>query len=548
MYKRVIYIILIILILITNVNIIQAQVIDNNARAKINENKNLLLLFDRQNYIGDRRNAVIIMEELLGHFRINTMLLDQKDYYEGMIKEFDYTIVIGLEDFFDNEALIRDCSKYNNTLLWIGRGIERILELKESNIVYNKPVYDLLHISYIDHYNKGNMKSYDIGVKRRFEHMTAGEGVKVTSYMDDGLHKYPFILSENNFHYISRMDLSEPVFYIISDFLFDILPAKKKLSQKIFIRIEDVHPFRDTKRLKYIADLLYDNNIPFMVGIIPAYREKGSKKITTLSEVPEFVKTIQYMQGKGGTILLHGYTHSIYGQDVTGEGYEYWDVENDIPLDVHMGEWIDYTVGNGLRECVDNGIYPLGFEAPHYAMSQEAYIRLKKYFSTYVGQVQSSDWGFSTTTFPYDLYDTKLFHTMIPENLGYIDVDAVNPIKQIENRYKNLQILRSYTAGVFIHSFVDIEYFKQLIELIREWNIPVYDMKKDNHWVKYGYYEIYSNNGEIEVEEYFIKKTPVKKLNNFIITFSYVIISVLIFIIGLFFIIYRNSRNKTKNL
>jgi uncharacterized protein YdaL len=190
----------------------------------------------------------------------------------------------------------------------------------------------------------------------------------------------------------------------------------------------------------------------------------------------------------------------------------------------------------------------LGFEAPHYAMSQEAYIRLKKYFSTYVGQVQSSDWGFSTTTFPYDLYDTKLFHTMIPENLGYIDVDAVNPIKQIENRYKNLQILRSYTAGVFIHSFVDIEYFKQLIELIREWNIPVYDMKKDNHWVKYGYYEIYSNNGEIEVEEYFIKKTPVKKLNKFIITFSYVIISVLIFIIGLFFIIYRNSRNKTKNL
>ncbi|WKK94798.1 DUF2334 domain-containing protein [Clostridioides difficile] len=61
------------------------------------------------------------------------------------------------------------------------------------------------------------------------------------------------------------------------------------------------------------------------MALIPAYVNPKNHKVITLSESPEIVKAIKYMQDKGGTVILHGYTHQYKKEEVSGEGYEFWD-------------------------------------------------------------------------------------------------------------------------------------------------------------------------------------------------------------------------------
>lgn len=48
-----------------------------------------------------------------------------------------------------------------------------------------------------------------------------------------------------------------------------------------------------------------------------------------------------------------------------------------------MKIFVKDRVLNGLRVCIENGIYPLAFEAPHYAMESEGYKELKIFFYLY---------------------------------------------------------------------------------------------------------------------------------------------------------------------
>ncbi len=53
-----------------------------------------------------------------------------------------------------------------------------------------------------------------------------------------------------------------------------------------------------------------------------------------------------------------------------------------------MKIFVKDRVLNGLRVCIENGIYPLAFEAPHYAMESEGYKELKNIFLLIWGNIK----------------------------------------------------------------------------------------------------------------------------------------------------------------
>lgn len=513
----------------------------------VDEKEDLLLIYDRTSYIGDIRDTVISLRELMGHFDVNFTSIDQKDYKENDHLAFDYIVVIGLEGFFDNQVMINDIASIDDKpVIWLGRGIDKVLDLGTLDFTYKGALFDLVSVQYIDHYNDNEEMIYPIGTKRRFEGVVPSDESEILSWMDDGVNKFPYALKEKNFYYFSRMDLNEPLFYIFADILHDILPESAEESQSVYLRIEDVHPFRDPELLKAMADKLYEHKIPFMVGVIPAYRSEDNSYITPLSERPEIVEALKYMQSKGGSIVLHGYTHSIFGQDITGEGFEYWDGENDQQLAIDIDEWVDYTIGNGVKECIDNGIYPLAFEAPHYAMSQAAYMRLKEYFSTYVGQVQASDYNFTTSVYPYILRDTPLFHHLIPENLGYYHPDEAEPLAEIKQNYERIQIVRTYTAGLFFHSYLSIEELEEVIALMESWEIPYFDLKDYDNWVRFEGYEVVSKDGVVSVIDKPVPLSMRDVLNQFFVGASWVLGVILVVVLTAFGIFIYRSTKKTR--
>lgn len=163
-------------------------------------------------------------------------------------------------------------------------------------------------------------------------------------------------------------------------------------------------------------------------------------------------------------------------------------------------------------------------------MDSAGYLAIKRYFSTYVGEFQSSDVHFTTNKFPYTLYNTKYFNKFVPENLGFIDPTNKMAITEMEENFRQISIVRGYSAGMFFHPFLDINYLKTMVTYLKSKNASFYNLKNEENWVKYGDIKITSSSGTINVQ------SPIKASNNVVNNSSYIssINTFIIIIVSLF--------------
>ncbi|HBF4286674.1 DUF2334 domain-containing protein [Clostridioides difficile] len=498
----------------------------------------VLIIYDSKKETAYNRDILNIMRTLLGRFSSDIELLKLSNY-DGEINKnyYSHIFILGInENSYDNDKntknLISSLNSYKGTICWLGYGIENLLEHKKYNLDYVGKTNNIVSVNY-----RG--KSYNLDEHYVFNIVESKDtSNKVIGSINDTLNKYPYIINDKNLFYVSKLDLDGVLFYIFCDSLNDIFNIKTFDKGRIFVRIEDVHAFREPKNLVEIADYLSSKNIPFTIALIPAYVNPKNHKVITLSESPEIVKAIKYMQDKGGTVILHGYTHQYKKEEVSGEGYEFWDGKKDEPLKENMKIFVKDRVLNGLRVCIENGIYPLAFEAPHYAMESEGYKELKKYFSTYMGQHQNNDKKFSTNTYPYIIRDTEEFNIFIPENLGYIDPEDKFTFQNIKENLDKLSIVRGFSGGFFFHSYLNIEYLKNTIEYLEKQNIEFMNLRDFNNWVKVDEIQIKNNGDEIivnydkDLDELTKSDTRFKSISNISKILIFIVsISVLIFVI-----------------
>lgn len=498
----------------------------------------VLIIYDSKKETAYNRDILNIMKTLLGRFSSDIELLKLSNY-DGEINKnyYSHIFILGInENSYNNDKntknLISSLNSYKGTICWLGYGIENLLEHKKYNLDYVGKTNNIVSVNY-----RG--KSYNLDEHYVFNIVESKDtSNKVIGSINDTLNKYPYIINDKNLFYVSKLDLDGVLFYIFCDSLNDIFNIKTFDKGRIFVRIEDVHAFREPKNLVEIADYLSSKNIPFTIALIPAYVNPKNHKVITLSESPEIVKAIKYMQDKGGTVILHGYTHQYKKEEVSGEGYEFWDGKKDEPLKENMKIFVKDRVLNGLRVCIENGIYPLAFEAPHYAMESEGYKELKKYFSTYMGQHQNNDKKFSTNTYPYIIRDTEEFNIFIPENLGYIDPEDKFTFQNIKENLDKLSIVRGFSGGFFFHSYLNIEYLKNTIEYLEKQNIEFMNLRDFNNWVKVDEIQIRNNGDEIivnydkDLDEITKSDTRFKSISNISKVLIFIVsISVLIFVI-----------------
>lgn len=525
-------IVFLIVLIISNFNI-RSYAIETYS----NTNK-VLVIYDSKKETSYNRDILKMVRTLLGRFSSNIELLKLSNYDNEISKTYySHIFIIGInENSYSNDektnTLINSLDSYKGVICWLGYGIENLLEYKKYNLEYIKKTNNINSVTY-----KG--KEYNLDEQYLFNIVkSTDKNSKIIGTISDTVNEYPYIVNDKNLFYVSKLDLDGVLFYIFCDSLNDVFNVKTFNKGRIFVRIEDVHAFREPKELIKIADYLSNKNIPFTIALIPAYVNPKNHKITTLSESPEIVKAVKYMQDKGGTVILHGYTHQYKNEEVSGEGYEFWDGEKDEPLKENMKVFVKDRVLKGLRICIENGIYPLAFEAPHYAIESEGYKELKKYFSTYVGQQQNNDKKFSTNTYPYVIRDTEEFNIFIPENLGYIDPEDKFTFQNIKENLDIVSIVRGFSGGFFFHSYLDIKYLKDTVEYLEKQNIEFMNLRDFDNWVKVDDIQIRNNGNEIKVnydrtleknkEDETIFKS-ISKMSKILI--SIVSISVLVFVI-----------------
>src|SRR5947209_1892852 len=202
------------------------------------------------------------------------------------------------------------------------------------------------------------------------------------------------------------------------------------------------------------------------------------------------------MTSKGGTAIMHGYTHQYSNvanpyNGVSADDFEFFlahvdvttnDVVMDGPVPEDSTTWATNRIDASAKAFQAAKLtVPTMFEFPHYAGSAVDYKAVATKFTTRYERSLYFNGVLSGTTvnktsyvgqfFPYvvkDVYGSKV----IPENLGNYEPEAYNnhparfPADIIATAKQNL-VVRDGFASFFFHPYYDAAVLKQIVDGIK---------------------------------------------------------------------------------
>lgn len=510
------------------------------------DNSNITAIYSLKDK--DTEDQIKTLDVILGEFTSDVQFIQDTDLTESSLKNSNKLIYFGIDKVSLSDKVKKIVNDFQGGTYAIGHNVEQLSRFSWVNFKGESLVDTVL-------FNDENVTLPEQRIIYNSEPKDAE--VICTAHLEEKPKEtVPLIEKKDNDFYFSTEVLANSFDWFLADSMSEFLGIKLKQSMK-YLRLEDVHPRVDPKTLQEQAEYLKEKNIPYMVAVIPIYTD-GNGNTIHLSDSPELVKTLQYMQDNGASIVLHGYRHQ-YRSSETGEGFEFWDVENDRPIlqpsdekaklrsdfktDEQYQEFynngLDYekkytedAIENGIEELVANGLYPLGFEAPHYTISQEGYKILSKHFSSYIGQLQLSDETWESQYQPMYASTPSFLNgmTVYPETLGFVEDGDKEAIETIKDEIKNYDPFKQIYLSAFYHPYLGVDQLKQVVPLLESTDTQWFDLKQESNKVTADDIKITSNNGEITVDKPFISSDYERglKFKKFI---PYIVIILIIIVI-----------------
>jgi uncharacterized protein YdaL len=312
---------------------------------------------------------------------------------------------------------------------------------------------------------------------------------------------FPWALRSANLTYLGEIPYayvtSDDRYLAFADLLTGVLAPATAEQHRALVRIEDVGPDADPAELRAVADYLYSQKVPFTVAVYPRYRDPkgalngGRAEDYTLVQRPAVVKALKYMQQKGGTLLMHGYTHQLDAVNnpydgVSANDFEFYTAHVDAddrviydgPVKQDSTSWATARIAASKLTFAAAGLsQPTIFEFPHYAASATDYsvvnsifgVRYERglYFPGTLRGKAADATHMSGQFFPYGVRDVY-GSVVIPENIGNIEPEPFNqhparlPADLVASAKRNL-VVRDGVASFFYHPYLGTEYLKQTV-------------------------------------------------------------------------------------
>ncbi len=402
------------------------------------------------------------LASLLGHFPVTSDIVEEEFYEPGSLSRYDAVFYIGGTHKAINPAFLDDVYMSGKPVAWMGRGLDWLgaeHPLSKYGIGYSRVETDepFTTVSYKD----TDLKKTDPVASVTY--VSDESKARVVSWMDSNSESAPYLINSGNFWYFADMPMvsrspegasGDSAYLVLADVLHDILDQPHAEEHRAMVRIEDVHPNSDIGALDTLVDYLYQKGIPFGVGLIPVYINPGTGEEVHLSDKPDFVEAIKRAEAKGGTIVLHGYTHQLYG--VTAVDHEFYDNRTgQFPAGESI-ESVSSRIETALREVNGQGIYPKIWETPHYNASNLTHSVVAEYFNI-VWERRDAPF------FPYVVHLEETDQTALPETLGYIrgaDRTAENLVSMAEKQ----KVVRDGYASFFFHLHIQEGQMHEMVD------------------------------------------------------------------------------------
>lgn len=464
------------------------------------------------------------LDMLLSHFTENIDFVHVSDFQPEDTKDTTHVFYYGSQSEQLPDSFLESIGTYDGTLTVIGHNQKQFnnhFSFEASKKLSN------FNYMYLDGDKKDKIK---IPLQSLFT-VPETKDMQVLAWGKGGKKTHPLIVEEHGSYFVASPDVISPVSTLFGDLLHEIYHSSHEEQHPGYIRLEDIHPLVDPEKLKETGEVLIENDIPFMMAVIPVYTDPDTGKRSHFSDYPETLEVIKDLQENGGSVVLHGYTHQ-YRTSETGEGFEFWDVENNTPVykegsdptpikrpdDFHTREaYQDYMaelkafekeytetkLNKGIQELTGFGLYPLAFEAPHYTMSQHGYEIASQFFSTYVGQMQLSDENWQVMdSAPYTT-SPSFTHgmTVLPETLGYVEPDNNHAAEEIVQKAKQQLLVRDGMVSFFYHPYLGAERLEEVVGGLKEMRIDWIDLKEEDTTVQSDEVVITTVDGQVHVDK-----------------------------------------------
>jgi uncharacterized protein YdaL len=482
----------------------------------------ILVVFSSKNGEIDEHGR--LLDLLLSHFTTNLSLKSSKEVKKKDLDKITHLFYYGQVEEQLPSSLLNLLQSYKGPFVAIGQNIEQV-----------KSHFSFIQLNGVGTYTEvvlsSNAEKHIAVDPQNILKVDIGPNTEVIVEAKQGDNRYPLFIKQNQAYYYATDNLFPPNSNFLAEALHEVFMVNHATATQGFLRLEDIHPGLEGDLVMEIARTLKQRNIPYMASVIPVYVNSETEEEYHLSDNPELLEALKYMQSNGGSIVLHGYTDQ-YQKGESGDGFEFWNLEKNTPIYFKPGDqtmiktkddfesptayeqyikekktfetaYIEDLLTKGIQELVDYGLYPLAFESPSYAMSQNGYKVISKYFSTYVGQIQltDEDWKVMTES-PYLAYPSSL-HGMklLPETIRYVRYEDPTSILEMKARVNDFTVVRDGMIGGFYHPFLGV---KGLIDLLNEMekfpNVEWIDLKEMNNTVKTDTVHIKSEKGEILVD------------------------------------------------
>lgn len=459
-------------------------------------------------YLGDLYSRQI--EELLTHFSVRAERIPVEDYHAGDLDKAYANFYLGV--LYGNPlpaAFKADAQTTVQPLCWMGYNLWQVAwnaNNTENTAFSAKTGFRFLTIDTLG-YPTVSYKGVDL-IHEQFDpsegkieilDATKAKAVAV-SKRSDGL-SIPYItragslwyIADNPLSYVSWKKNSDKVlaFY---DVMHDVLGSKAGEDHRAVLRIEDVSAIVPPATLIALADVLSAENIPYVVCVIPSYRNYEDKSTNgtriDLDDAPEFVKALKYMDRHGAQILMHGWTHqySTVANPYSSESatdYEFFRVQlaptgvevPQGPIPEDSSSWAGDRLDLGMKSLRKAGFEPKGWVTPHYIASPTDYAEFAKRFDyaicrplTYATGVDGKQY-FVQLLSPWvttDMFGLK----HIPETIGYVDptgyagIPPRLPNDVVGYAHAN-KVVRDGWAGCYFHWFLDPSMLRDLVRGVK---------------------------------------------------------------------------------
>ena len=285
-------------------------------------------------------------------------------------------------------------------------------------------------------------------------------------------------IGENPFAYTMGSDRA----LIFDDLLIETFQPQAKERHRALVRLEDISPKLDPSLVQAAVDALAEEKVPFALAVVPEYHDGKGGPVIRLRDRPKLVAVLKDAMNRGGTLIMHGFTHQLDGfhNPYSGEtvaDYEFFRADIDandnvrllgpVPNDSYA--WAHARLQQGLDEFAAAGLpRPQVITPPHYAASAVDYQAMKDlflarfdrglYFDSQLATGIADPTRFFDQSFAYVVKDIHGM-TVVPENLGYESPDPLNnreprSIADIIASAKAGLVVRDGFAAFFWHPYL----------------------------------------------------------------------------------------------